>query len=236
MKRIPISVACLGIIAAIIFYGSVSEAKDPRPEAIDTVVHPDGSKEYTLIPEAAANVEFTVSANDEHIKNPPEFRLHGYKLSEYPKKLGWWEEFGYNRAIKRFPTVKECLKPSGITPDFLDLMEVDWGKLKNIKSRKICLNRIAAALKTPQRAVAWFDQIGFRTSIELYEEGHWREGEADIRAGWPNPGEGEALISPNNDVFYNYNLLVDVYSGFRVTISYTKDFEPSHIQFIRNFM
>jgi hypothetical protein len=100
MKRIPISVVCLGIIATVVFYGSVAEAKDPRPEAVDTVVHPDGSKEYTLI--NAGRDTIRGNEDDMHwvLRIPEE--IYSHSLEDFTRSFNKVEpgpSFQFNRDL-----------------------------------------------------------------------------------------------------------------------------------------
>ncbi len=80
-----------------------------------------------------------------------------YRMSIFDKWIYW-------RGIRKFPTLKHCLKPDG--QESLDINQFNWSAMRTNPQAQVCLHHISAKIADPEQMVVWLNKQGFR--VELY--------------------------------------------------------------------
>lgn len=69
-----------------------------------------------------------------------------------------WKQ--YRKAIRRYPSVRECLEPSERRKEIPDIVKIDWKKLDQ-EEVDVCVFRIARSLEDPELISDWLRLHGF---------------------------------------------------------------------------
>ncbi len=95
--------------------------------------------------------------------NPPlsEAYFRYYRpLIENVDKFNFYEKWSYWRAMRKFPTIKECLKPEG--QDDLDMNAFNWKSMRSDAQAEICLHHVSVQLGDLDKLAAWLEGQGYR--------------------------------------------------------------------------
>lgn len=115
---------------------------------------------------------FVISANDPRVLHPSKFLRRGKSIDKQTPSLGWFERVRYNKALNKYPTVKECLKDSAEQYGNIDLKQFDWKKIRGEIQTKVCLFRIFDAIGDQIEVTRWLETQGFTVS-EYDKFEHW---------------------------------------------------------------
>ena len=173
--------------------------------------------------ENMVSTEFEIKLNHLKLKAPTRFLKHDKPVDKQYIPLGWWEVYRYKKALRLFPTVKQCLTTDGVDEKILDLTKFDWSKLDSFQKAEVCLYCVADILETPERAAAWFKNQGFDKYLKVYPENHSQFGGARFIASWPFRTHGTA--SPFENFTFRWLGELGVSGGVGIVVEYNKKME-----------
>ncbi len=88
-------------------------------------------------------------------------------------KFNFYEKWSYWRAMRKFPPIKECLKPEG--QDDLDMNAFNWKSMRNQAQAEICLHHASVQMGDPEQLTVWLENRGFRIFSSGGEEDYFFE-------------------------------------------------------------
>lgn len=123
----------------------------------------------------------------------------------------------YQQAIWRFPTAESCLLADAEgDKDSENFSNVDWYAINTDKEAEVCMFRIHSRLGDPQASIKWFEQQGFKTSINDEDDPH----RVVVNGYWRDFGKDKYEVageSPFRSLFFTL-AGVAAYTGITVSL------------------
>jgi hypothetical protein len=131
------------------------------------------------------------------------------------------------KAVKKFPSVRDCMKSSEQKKPQPDLTQIDWEEITSDAEVNVCLFRIASSYDSPETMKKWLELDGFKGVACMPPTIESQQGWCALRGGWPVKERGLKYNASILDAIFPFTFAY----GASIEIDYNKSNRVVRVQF-----